>query len=420
MNDIFNPDYTLLLTPGRATDIALGMGFDMSDSLFPVQRQLAFPAPPPDLDIPVPDDLLASECTFTEISDYRREAEKISASFKVSFGIGSARAAYSRAREEINTKKIMYAEYGVRGAGASMPGNAIVWSNPPVAERIPDREQRARHFLRTYGSHYLSSVVYGSSIVIRGSFESQSESERMDFSASFKAGFGGWGGRAGLSVEQERVLKSQQTTILCQVVCGRVTPPAALYCTGYEDALSLLTKVKAGEIKIEPGPIECSLSQFWQTLYPEFPLTAGIFDQPTPVALECPYGVPKGTVLAWWPPPESQQRVWVEELNQFHVTVAPPQGWLLCNGLSGTPDLRGRFVRAIGTYEDIGETGGSEKHAHQIKGKTGYDSDGFAGGVESSDNFRGTNWNHRHFLDLPSELSDGLPPYATLVYVMKA
>lgn len=41
-----------------------------------------------------------------------------------------------------------------------------------------------------------------------------------------------------------------------------------------------------------------------------------------------------------------------------------PDGWSLCDGSNGTPDLRSKFV--MGTYEDeqVGLTGGAESHTH--------------------------------------------------------
>lgn len=41
-----------------------------------------------------------------------------------------------------------------------------------------------------------------------------------------------------------------------------------------------------------------------------------------------------------------------------------PAGWVLCDGTSGTPDLRERFIKSIGTDpgEEPGTTGGSALH----------------------------------------------------------
>lgn len=61
--------------------------------------------------------------------------------------------------------------------------------------------------------------------------------------------------------------------------------------------------------------------------------------------------------------------------------VSIPAGWLLCNGLSGTPDLRDRFVVGAGTTYAVGATGGANTvtlaeanlpaHTHTVNGTTG-------------------------------------------------
>jgi len=45
----------------------------------------------------------------------------------------------------------------------------------------------------------------------------------------------------------------------------------------------------------------------------------------------------------------------------------PPEGWALCNGQNGTPDLRGRFILGIGhgdglTNRNLGDKGGEVEH----------------------------------------------------------
>ena len=39
-----------------------------------------------------------------------------------------------------------------------------------------------------------------------------------------------------------------------------------------------------------------------------------------------------------------------------------PEGWFLCNGENGTPDLRNRFIVGAGAEYDIGATGGEKTH----------------------------------------------------------
>ncbi len=53
-------------------------------------------------------------------------------------------------------------------------------------------------------------------------------------------------------------------------------------------------------------------------------------------------GSPSG-VIAWWSGSEA----------------SIPSGWLLCNGLNGTPDLRDRFVVGAGSHYSKGDTGGA-------------------------------------------------------------
>lgn len=42
-----------------------------------------------------------------------------------------------------------------------------------------------------------------------------------------------------------------------------------------------------------------------------------------------------------------------------------PNGWALCNGSNGTPDLRGRFILGAGSSASPGNKGGSESHYHK-------------------------------------------------------
>lgn len=47
-----------------------------------------------------------------------------------------------------------------------------------------------------------------------------------------------------------------------------------------------------------------------------------------------------------------------------------PDGWALCNGDNGTPDLRFRFIQSIFTIENIGDTGGTTSHTHDFTSNT--------------------------------------------------
>ena len=44
-------------------------------------------------------------------------------------------------------------------------------------------------------------------------------------------------------------------------------------------------------------------------------------------------------------------------------TSTIPDGWVLCDGQNGTPDLRDKFVLGAGNSYSVGNTGGEETHA---------------------------------------------------------
>jgi len=71
--------------------------------------------------------------------------------------------------------------------------------------------------------------------------------------------------------------------------------------------------------------------------------------------LSVPYalnGVPPGSIIMW---SGSQDSI--------------PDGWILCDGNNGTPDLRERFIIGASDTYKVGATGGSTSHDHG--GKTG-------------------------------------------------
>ena len=80
-----------------------------------------------------------------------------------------------------------------------------------------------------------------------------------------------------------------------------------------------------------------------------------------------------------------------------------PTGWALCDGTSGTPDLRDRFVIGSGGAYSIGDTGGADNHDHG----------GTTGATQLTD---ADLPDHRHFAVIPGTAtgagaSAGVSPY---------
>jgi len=57
--------------------------------------------------------------------------------------------------------------------------------------------------------------------------------------------------------------------------------------------------------------------------------------------------VPKGAIIMWSGP-----------------IASIPTGWALCDGSNGTPNLKDRFIVAMGNEHPLGQTGGSSAHSH--------------------------------------------------------
>ena len=125
--------------------------------------------------------------------------------------------------------------------------------------------------------------------------------------------------------------------------------------------------------------------------------------------------VPSGTIIMW-------------------SGKDPPAGWVLCNGSSGTPDLRNRFVLGAGD-EEIGKKGGSAKilisqlpkHQHESLG----DESKFSLGTAGSMNPSAGKWETQHIKTWQGQQKkytktqdagmgkEFYPPYYRMAFIMK-
>lgn len=134
-------------------------------------------------------------------------------------------------------------------------------------------------------------------------------------------------------------------------------------------------------------------------------------------------GVPSGLIALW---------------SGSIATI--PSGWLLCNGTSGTPDLRNRFVVGAGSTYAVAATGGSAdaivvSHTHSVTdsghthttGVTGSttvgDGQGGGGRTYPTGNGGTTTGSSVTGISINTTGSSGtnanLPPYYALAYIMK-
>lgn len=128
----------------------------------------------------------------------------------------------------------------------------------------------------------------------------------------------------------------------------------------------------------------------------------------------------------------------------FNGTNAP-QGWALCNGQNGTPDLRGKFIygHGAGQGSSVGRTGGSETHTLNVNEMPSHNHGCSIGNTSETRKVKshpGTRWdepghstnghgfwgkrfNHNHSCSISSnggnQPHNNMPPYYVLSYIMK-
>ena len=131
--------------------------------------------------------------------------------------------------------------------------------------------------------------------------------------------------------------------------------------------------------------------------------------------------------------------MWYGDINQV------PEGWALCNGSNGTPDLRNRFVVGAGSAYTIGNIGGSANvtltveqipshthtavedgtHTHSYTQPSGsYYSGEYiqkSGSVSSTSATTGSSGAHTHTINATGggTSHENRPPYYALAYIMK-
>ena len=94
-----------------------------------------------------------------------------------------------------------------------------------------------------------------------------------------------------------------------------------------------------------------------------------------------------------------------------------PNGFVICDGNNGTPDLRNRFIVGAGNTYAVNETGGSILHDHDFTSQPHYHT--FPAGVGFAAGAIISTTTGDAVATGTTNTTNGLPPYFALAYIMK-
>ncbi|MCU4175496.1 hypothetical protein [Carboxylicivirga sp. N1Y90] len=407
--NITKENYDLIVSGKSGSNYELGSGLNFNEASSPISTPLkAFHIDPIEetgnkqIDL---NSIVNSRFSFIETNTTEELSEMLHAYFKGSYGFTSAKASMKKAKKISKNSTSVFILIENTKTGKSISEKSLEWNEKPLSESklISTDEERLRQFIADYGSHYIASIDYGFRIAIQGKIKSTNSQEIESFKLAVKSSFGNGSASGGISASNSKILKSSKVELRCEITAGDIKPIHSGIIDGFENIYAFLNKLKQDEIKIYYGPISCKVNSYWHTLL-DYPKTRELFKTQAGDKAIAPYGVPKGTVLAWQPQMGLLEGQSIEEIV--------PNGWAVCDGSNGTPNLVGRFIMGTDTYSDTDVTGGTESHKHtgttiragnrQRKGSSGRD---------ASDR------NHVHDLNINS--TKHLPPYYKLIYIIK-
>ena len=350
-------------------------------------------------------------------------------------------------------------EYAVDGGGWTLAGN---YTASPAAVTIPSGKESVQFRIRAkdsngaYGEYVTSGVI---PVVAEGALLiSGSDSDIGNVAGGHKyTAYTNTGKAISITEKVDRVVRShviesgQNITIPVERMTsgtGSITITATIAATsGTATATREWTYTKAaapapeGPYKVERLEDEKGNAIFPQTLAEAVYTQSGARLDTVLASLNAASGgiIPSGGIIIW-----------------SGASTAIPDGWLLCDGSNGTPDLRDRFVIGAGGTYSVAAKGGEATHklttaelpSHThgagslATGTSGQHSHTYfcEGGSEDYDNaddgaaeYRGTRWANRTSTDGVHSHSvsgttgstgsgtahNNLPPYYALCYIMR-
>ena len=420
--------YTDIPAAHLGGQIALGQGVNMNDPGKPIVKSVRpFEVlSANELMVTKPqfcsDDIVITNATVKVARSEVEEANILSEHFSASYGVFNASQALTKARELKSTFYTIYLLLEIRGETmprAEDPQLDIQWKESPESEKISDKEECYSDLSRRYGTHYLSRKQYGLRLGIQAKVSKEEQTDQTKVEAEIGAAIGAFKAKTGISNDNKESLKNMNAELLLSCTGGihhKDGSPYADVGSNPEDINSFMKGLAAGEVLIDSSPISYTLDSYWQTLKLEWEHTREALS-PTEEFAPPPasFGVPSGTVLPWNPLETAIRNIEKPPKQSVPLEVLVPDGWALCDGSNGTPNLLNKFIRGTNDISHVSELGGNEKHTHKVTIEKCKANIRKHGGAGSTDNMAKDN--HTHIAK--TEDTECIPPYVSLLYIMK-
>lgn len=402
--NITQQDYNIIIDPSMGGEFTLGVGVEMNDPDCPVVRFSPFKHPPTwtlaqDLGTLDDSDIHQTFFHLEKRETIEEEARFIFAELKLKYNFASLKAAYEHVVNERKTSKSMYFKFTHQKTSPGITPDRLIWSvTPPSELDDPKINDDARYFktISMYGSHYVAFIIYGFSLIVQATLNTTSSNEVERFSAAFSA----WGSGGSLSLEHRQSLQSSSVSVTGIIKSGAITSKDGttgipdVIIKDFESIMTFIENYQARKFVIARAPIYAHLSSYYNT-FSSFPISSLLWTPKTGSLPTSNFGVPKGTIVAWF------------------MNGPLPDGWVICDGSYGTPDLKRKFIRGAEAPSTALVTGGSEEHYHSGTIITpGQDAGEDRGGGRDAAH----RW-HTHGVTINN--SAHLPPFVDIVYIMK-
>jgi hypothetical protein len=299
--------------------------------------------------------------------------------FGASFAGNSLSIAQSTVSVERQQKKFVWAELLVRNHAthAQFSSQPVAWS--AAMDSISEMETGVAcrdQFIGLFGTHYVKDVFYSKGLVIEASVDKTSNLDEQQFRAKLSLALAGIGGEFAESARTE--LEQNNITLRLQVF-GALSPSGREVIVNLADVQALIADIRANNVTITPSADSVNLGLLSNLVNPkQFPNVKASLKPDAPASPESNFGVPKGTVIAWYPSDDDKDFTIVPTSP---IPVATgfriPKGWTLCDGSLGVLNLTDRFIRGssnpanmgfeIGSNDDLEVNTGSANLSHEFQ-----------------------------------------------------